>query len=636
MVARHLGECWECRARLAGMEQQALALAKAGREESFLPPERILGARQEMLRRLRAAEHRLAELPAWHPARHPRLVRGLALAAALLVVGAFGLRLREGRPVPPVSARSILAEARHEEQRQFQAPGAVHAAARVEFVTGRHGPPRAGRLEVWMEPVSRRYALRWYGGGGELRHAVWRADGMDRVYFAAAVQPSPAYPEDAETTLADLRVKSGDPGAIEAAFVAWLARWRRQPLNLLADFAAFAGRSGAVLRVEWPSAQFVRLVASQPGGAGKVEFLAELEAASRRLRRLLVRWETATGAAEIHLAVEVFESVPLAQVADTVFQPEVPEIPRAAARTAPRVSGVPAPPPAPTHPDTERLELEARYVLHRWKACLGEPLEVVREAAGRVRVRGFSPSEERRDQLTAALAKLAEPDKLAVDIQVPGTPPAPALPLGPESAAHSVRGARLPVEALLDGYFSQPPPAGPPAGSIFKLANDALEGAEAALAEAWAFRRLAERYPPEADEWLSPESRLLLDRMRRDHLAALWSRLSETRAVVEQPLAYVRGQQVAAAEPQAAGHTLPHRGLLAAAEEINRRLRLLFAGDEDLTQAAGTAPGGREAIERAAAEALAALDRLEVEFRRVETELFGSRRAGEVSTDREP
>lgn len=40
MVRRHLGKCWECRARLAELEQQALALAKAAREESFLPRQR--------------------------------------------------------------------------------------------------------------------------------------------------------------------------------------------------------------------------------------------------------------------------------------------------------------------------------------------------------------------------------------------------------------------------------------------------------------------------------------------------------------------------------------------------------------------------------------------------------------------
>src|SRR5262249_6374304 len=111
--------------------------------------------------------------------------------------------------------------------------------------------------------------------------------------------------------------------------------------------------------------------------------------------------------------------------------------------------------------------------------------------------------------------------------------------------------------------------------------------AESAVAEAWALRRLAERFPPDARADLPEASRRRLQEMTQDHLATIRGDIVRLRRVLEPVEVAARSQRADAAVP--VGESAPPTAsdprrlsepqVFLAVIEVERRLSDLVVAD---------------------------------------------------------
>jgi hypothetical protein len=175
----------------------------------------------------------------------------------------------------------------------------------------------------------------------------------------------------------------------------------------------------------------------------------------------------------------------------------------------------------------ELLSAEVRilYALHQQGACRGEAVSIARESDG-LRVRATVNSPETKARILSALSGM--PEWVRPEIRTIGEAArqkrAEALPA--EVAAPSapmVAVARLPVQDELEAYFKGRP------AEMTAFSNQAVVLAEEALTEAWALRRLSDRF----GDWnLDPESAARVERMTAEHAAALLRINQEARRVI--------------------------------------------------------------------------------------------------------
>ncbi|MCI0721192.1 MAG: hypothetical protein L0338_19800 [Acidobacteria bacterium] len=112
-------------------------------------------------------------------------------------------------------------------------------------------------------------------------------------------------------------------------------------------------------------------------------------------------------------------------------------------------------------------EIQAQYSLHRLKACLGEPIEVLRTPAGQIEVGGLVATPERKEDLRAALEGVPF---LKIRIRTVGealqqhsSSPQDltnSSPMKEDSSAHqtvTVPFSRLPIQDRLEQILREPP-----------------------------------------------------------------------------------------------------------------------------------------------------------------------------------
>lgn len=271
--------------------------------------------------------------------------------------------------------------------------------------------------------------------------------------------------------------------------------------------------------------------------------------------------------------------------------PVLPSMP-ATLLVAPRPSGtvLPEPSPAPIHsvldfPDLRANETEVLYALHRVRACLEEPIEVVPKPEGGLLVRGIAGTAERKSQLLAVLGELENSWWLATDIKTAGegagTPPAAEDPVAqPEAAAAPTGEGTLYFRDGLERHFAGRGRA-EAARLAIDFANRAVSASDSLLSEAWALRRLAERYGPQGLQRLRPQSLWLVEVMARDHLEAFTEQVRNARAAFEPVFITVVGPAAAMQRAGAAGERSWHDEILEifeAAQQIRRHTIGLFAG----------------------------------------------------------
>lgn len=178
------------------------------------------------------------------------------------------------------------------------------------------------------------------------------------------------------------------------------------------------------------------------------------------------------------------------------------------------------------HPASASLldEIAAHYALHRAGACRDGAIEVIRDPEGLL-VRGVAETQERKAELAKALAAIPslKVDLVSVEeaaVRTEGVPLDAAAALKVESHASAV------AEHLSAVFAAQPGP-GSPSERVAAFADRIVSSARDLRREAWALRRLAERFSGDALLPQSAPSRWLVEVMLRDHLKAL-----ETAAVL--------------------------------------------------------------------------------------------------------
>ena len=204
---------------------------------------------------------------------------------------------------------------------------------------------------------------------------------------------------------------------------------------------------------------------------------------------------------------------------------------------------VPSPVINPTTAESLASEVEAKFALHRVRACIGRPISVVRVESGRIEVRGIVETKARKTELDWALKGIPWVS-LKVQTMEEEALPAEALhaalseaeeattvvPLMTESQA--VKG--LGIQDLLEQYFRR---AGGPTArvpeQVASLSRDAVSLSEGALEEVWALRRLAEGSLSINPEELRMSSRRLLETMVRDHENALKAHAQQSSALLK-------------------------------------------------------------------------------------------------------
>ena len=261
---------------------------------------------------------------------------------------------------------------------------------------------------------------------------------------------------------------------------------------------------------------------------------------------------------EYELREAAYEVMPLAAL--TVFAAPAPT-PTAVLAPAAEVTRMPAPSPSikpvPTEAELRSAEVAALYTLHRMRADLGEQIEILRDPAGQVVVRGLVETADRKEQLIEALRDLAlvatqiqtvEEAQRAASATGP-KPSAAAATISPAAADPGPAGAgnrdlqQQAFRAALENYFASSGGASAQAigQRITELTNRTLALSEAALARAWALRRLAENPSFKQTDQLSPEAKTRLVAMLESHGTGLREEVRGLRGELESCLIFIAG-----------------------------------------------------------------------------------------------
>lgn len=550
-VRLHLETCWRCRARRGDLERQAQWIARILKPES--PPSEEAERAKQAFFKWEARSGIVFESDA-RPERSvpwPRL--GAAFAGVLLVcLIAFPFRSRRADPQPIPS--QVLMLARRSEAGIAGAQAVVHQSFQLRLRRLRPEFQEVSRkLEIYADASAGRFAGRVEDATGVLRQAVWRSgEHSGYRYEGGRLEPLRVADLNPRLALTDLSSDRLDLDSAERKFLAWLCGRSWEPVLLADHLAEFVSQEGATLLLTRESSEqggpALRLSAKRQQNGVTVRLTLSLDARTYRTQAETVSFEKGGETLEIRISAERREVLPGEHVSAAIFRPNLPLSQRETVRRTPTVPREIrfSPPRLPESPDL--LEMKALAALHGARACLGEPLSVSREAGGRIRVSGLVERAERRAEILAYLSEVGSAEPLDVQIRTlsealrdaGGAAPTEVAATGTAAAGIRLKRADSPLNDPLRGYFRRLHPgedARTVSRRVAQLSNEAVTAAASALSEAWALRRLAERFPETEIDRLPAEAKALLDRMIHDHAVAIKAQLSRERVLLEGPLA---------------------------------------------------------------------------------------------------
>lgn len=247
------------------------------------------------------------------------------------------------------------------------------------------------------------------------------------------------------------------------------------------------------------------------------------------------------GTQQVEVKELTWEVIPVEMVDPAIFGVETRASP-AAPRTTFRIPA----PAGPTEAELAEAELETRLAMHTERADLGEQIEIRNTpnfapyGQQSLIIRGILSTTERKDELSAVFRRIPH-----VELQ---------LETAEEAAARQDRVARDTTQQSETSDFALPPDAdesgteehrenreagsgnavaeGPGPRGVREtsfpnaevdpvLVNKVVNLAQDALAQAWALRRLRDRYAPEEVALLSHGSKLALELLIHDNVSAL-------------------------------------------------------------------------------------------------------------------
>ena len=164
----------------------------------------------------------------------------------------------------------------------------------------------------------------------------------------------------------------------------------------------------------------------------------------------------------------------------------------------------------PVNPAGVAEELQVVAALHQVGAELGDPVEIARES-GQILVSGTGIPPQHQKQIHEALDSI--PGVVVRFTEPGGVPSGPGAPPAEPAVRDSAGSAPPPFQARLEERLGGRP-------QYERFSSQLLDESDAAMARAYALRRLAQQFPPDVERQLSMEDRHTLGNLWRDHLAA--------------------------------------------------------------------------------------------------------------------
>jgi anti-sigma factor RsiW len=622
-IRRLLEGDWKLRVRLAELERDIEVYVKATdpHRQSEMPPfeevwrgvmsrltEPLEPAPAETELRLReqnriSLSSRLGRLSEALLLRPVMLRWSVAVTMVVIVTTGIVFWLLTSEYLRAVSAEELLQRAMRSEAAQIKQVAEPVVYRRIQVK--RTGANEAVTWESWRE-----------AGKNQFRQRV--ADGQGWRFLRTNKQAAPALIAEIEAVFQANHLDLQRPLSA-AAF----AEWRKtvRPKSETVKELALPGSSAN-------HGLKLTTIVSEPYA---VNAIIEATLAVRKsdwhtvAQRLKVQGETEVR--EYELSETAYEVLPLHAL--TVFADLVPTpspAPAIIAAASPAASpsiiatASPAPAPPPSEAEVKEAEVAAMYALHQARADLGEQIEVVREAGQGVIVRGLVETPERKQQLTEALRDLP---LVAAQVQTIEEATRQAAASQPARAAEAVTpnepmisttsgasGAQAgnAFEQRLARYFAEREPAGSDRGNIdlkiAQLFNEVVTESSAAMSEAWALRRLLERFAAEKENDISPAARQRIEEMTANHIARLKTQNHKLRARLEPVLLSIAGGKTPAAPAPVESTRQAHAlRVFRAVEQAQRMIQRLVTG-----AASAATP------EEAARQLLVALARLDHEL----------------------
>jgi len=649
-VEAHLRVCWSCRVKREKIDRFISAFMEHRRtlltDSLNFPPEALprFAAQLSDLELDSGGSNLFSHLVGWLRSGvfHRRF--SLKYASFLLVCSSILFFLIRLSSVPPVSAKEVLQRAEMAEgQKLRQLPSAVvYQKLQLRWSRSVPGPTEFLTWEIWNDATNNRSRQRVEDARGRRLLPLEESDvaplpGTDSLLEKTREDPSSLPPILAELEQV-FQANHMDPRRPLSA--ASYEAWRR----------SIRTEAGEVIQTILPSGgEALTLKTVAPGPFARNAIIeADLVIRTEDWHPIeqLLKVQGQQGLQEYALSEAAFEVVALNSLSPSIFADvNLPRAPLAIPQTA-----IASPAVAPTAVELTAAEVEAHYALHLFNACLGDPIEVLRDSSDEILVRGLAEAEERKKELVAALERIPH---VTVSIQTvaeakaaisssshaqDGTQNQEPGPEFQESEVVKVHSGKLPIQNQLERYFLQARAAESREGEsntesvgiaqkIADFSTKAVSLSNDVLSEAWALRQLSEDYPARQKEGLRPATRWLLGAMIRDHTTGLRLRIDQLRMLLEPVLTSFGDERVGADSgmsdsPDSAESAWAARALrlFAIVQQIHQITSSLFAASE--------APGQQG--EYSPDELLPALDRVSSELQEVEAVV-----AGEFSDDKE-
>ena len=573
-VRAHLEGCWACRNQRDKLDRAIATFmdycAAEATDAAALPPRASL----QFAERLRLAAstqpkpsliQRWAETLRWQFAER----RIIAVATACLLLGAaLGLILL--RAERPVSAQELLRRTTQAETLRLSR--VVEPVVYRKLLVKRAGVSEPVVLECWNDAERKQFRRRV-------------ADGQGARFLRADEKDAPAIIAELEQIFRANRFDPQRPLSA-AAFAEW-----RQAIKTKAETVA---ASGDELKLT--------TVAAPPYGANAIAEAAlivrknDWHAVALRLR---VQAENELRDYELsETAYEVLSSPALAVFTDSPLAPTLAPSLAVVAKASPMPTVVVAEPSPtvamPSRAALQAAEVAALYALHQAQADLGEQIEVVVEDGRQVVVRGLAQTSERKEELAQSLRRIAlvSPQLLTIEeaiqqAQRAANPPAAnetALAVSENVVAGGQAAAAVnPFQQKLIEHFGGRKGISEVErqevnSQVTQFYNAVEADASAALAEAWALRRLQERFASTTGAELDAASRQRLDEMVGNHLARLRRRSLNLQARLQPLLVALTGDAPAVSQPIETTRQAQILAAFHAIEQVSRLTDQLIAG----------------------------------------------------------
>jgi hypothetical protein len=520
-VEVHLEACWSCRTRREQIEKTIGDVVEY-RDHLMKPYFPIpTGGRSLFVTRLEQLALSVGRPPLWN-----RVVRALRTLGAIsqslvpryvwigaLVVASLALfsftRLWR---VPKVSASQLLENAQGSEVR------ALHSVAKpvvYQKLRIRVGGQTVTRT-IYRDPVGMRQADRLdvaEGAGGALASNVG----------------SPAEPQDQRNA-----VQNAD-AELRQTFLTAHLNWQNplSPASYSAWYKSLGEKLDEVTTVGDGLITLKTTTSEGPIAEARITVrTSDFHPIAEDLRLKDTRQ------VEVHeLAWEV---LPMEAINVAIFAPEPALSPEIG-----RPSSVAPQPPGLTDAELAEAELRARVAIHAEKADLGEPIELDRDIPGSgqrsVVVRGIVSTPERKNNLLAVLRGIPHIEfrlqtveeaqsqlNQVTEDQSQGAAPQIAQEVPAREyrvAGGNVEATRHETPALViagkPALEQQLEEQFPNSEDRAAFVNETVELVQDAMAQAWALRRLGNRYTPDTVTELSSGSQQTLELLIRDHVSVL-------------------------------------------------------------------------------------------------------------------